>query len=356
MERLGDVLNELRDQIPLSLLAGEGWERLLERVGDLPAVAASSLCGFEFRLDESAPWADFSAPVSREKVAHHHIVRGEAAAPMSVDAWLAAHLNDSSATDHWLESVLLAYDIIGVPPGRPEPPVLYLRLLSGHGKGGIAADPAAIARTVAQASARTGSAPEHRALAWVLGALPAGATLAYVGATPNREPRSLRLLVADMDAQEIGPLLTQLEWPGSITAVDCLLNDMAGLCRHFVLLFDVNEDGALPRLGFEMHAISQDITSYRALFAAWLISSKHDWKPVIERLVDRRLCIPDKAEGLLSWPRLRTVFGTEGAFELYMGLNHIKLSIEGDSLRAKAYGGLRLLPLDEFAKEAFLGS
>ena len=356
MERFGDVLNELRDQIPLSLLAGAGWERLLERVGDLPAVAASSLCGFEFRLDESAPWADFSAPVSRDKVARHHIVRGEASAPMTVDAWLAAHLSNSSATDHWLESVLLAYDIIGVPPGRPEPPVIYLRLLSGRGRGRIATGPAAIARTVAQASARTGSAPEHRALAWVLGALPTGATLAYVGATPNREPRSVRLLVADIGPQEVGPLLTKLEWPGSITAVDCLLSGMADLCRNFVLLFDVNEDGALPRLGFEMHAISQDITSYRALFAAWLISSKRDWRPLIQRLVDRQLCIPAKADGLLSWPRLRTVFGAEGAFELYMGLNHIKLSIEGEGVRAKAYGGLRLLPLDQFAKEAFFGN
>ena len=356
MERFGNVLNGLRDQIPLSLLAGEGWERLLERVGDLPAVTASSLCGFEFRLDESAPWADFSAPVSKEKVVRHHIVRGEAAEPMSVDAWLAAHLNNSSTTDHWLESVLLAYDIIGVPPGRSEPPVIYLRLLSGRGKGGIATGPAAIARTVAQASARTGNGPEHRALAWVLGALPTDAKLAYVGATPNREPRSVRFLVADIGPQEVGPLLTQLEWPGSITAVDYLLSGMVDLCRNFALLFDVNEDGALPRLGFEMHAISEDITNYRALFAAWLISSKRDWKPVIQRLVDWQLCIPAKAESLLSWPRLRTVFGADGAFELYMGLNHIKLSIKGDSVRAKAYGGLRLLPLDQFAKKAFFGS
>ena len=355
MERFRDVLAGLRGQIPRSLLAGQGWDHLLERVGDLPAAAASSLCGFEFRLDESAAAADFSNPVSKGQVANYHVARGETAAPASVDAWLATHLQDSSNTDHWLESVLLAYDIIGVPPGRPEPPVIYLRLLAGRLKGGTAAAPETIARTVAQASARIDSEPESCALSRALGALPAEAKLAYVGATPNRTPRSARLLVADMGAREVGPLLRRLEWPGSIASVDRLLSGMADLCGRFLLLFDVNEDGALPRIGFEMHAVPDDVTDHRALFAAWLISSRPDWEPVIQRLVDRQLCIPAKAEGLLSWPRLRTVFGEDGAFELYMGINHVKLSVEGDGVRAKAYGGLRLLPLDQFSKEALFG-
>ncbi|MCY3879560.1 MAG: hypothetical protein OXF74_10335 [Rhodobacteraceae bacterium] len=357
MERFEDVLTGLRSQIPRSLLAGQGWIRLLERVGNFPAAASTSLCGFEFRLDESAPAADFSIPVSEERITHHHIARGEAAAPASVDAWLATHLNDPSATDHWLESVLLAYDIIGVPAGLTDPPspVIYLRLLPGQGKGATGAGPAAIAHTVAQASARNDSVPEWRALAWALDVLPADAKLAFVGATPNRTPRSVRLLVADMKPREVGALLRRLEWPGSITAVNHLLSGMADLCGRFLLLFDINENGALPRLGFEMHALPEEATSYRALFAAWLFSSKLDWKPVIQRLVDRRLCIPAKAEGLLSWPRRRTVFSEHGAFELYMGINHVKLSLEGDGVRAKAYGGLRLLPLDQVAERALFG-
>ena len=356
MERFGDVLTGLRSQIPKSLLAGQGWGGLLERVGDLPAAAAASLCGFEFRLDEPVPAADFSGPVTGGgQVARHYIARGEAAAPESVEAWLAAHLKDSSATDHWLESILPAYDIIGAPAGQPEPPVVYLRLLPGREKGAIAAGPAAIARTIAEACARGDSEPERRALARALDALPAGARLAYVAATPNRAPRSVRLLAADIGAHEVGPLLVQLQWPGSIAAVDRLLSGMSDLCGRFLLLFDINEDAALPRLGFEMHALRERVTNYRALFAAWLISSKNDWKPVIRRLVERDWCLPSKAEGLLSWPRLRTVFGEAGAFQLYMGINHIKLSIEGERVRAKAYGGLRLLPLDQFAKKSFLG-
>ena len=97
MENFRDVLTGLRGRIPRSLLAGDGWDHLLERVGDLPAGTASHLCGLEFRLDEPAPEADFSGRVAPGSVARHHIARGEAAPPASVDAWLAAHLKDSSS-------------------------------------------------------------------------------------------------------------------------------------------------------------------------------------------------------------------------------------------------------------------
>lgn len=221
-------------------------------------------------------------------------------------------------------------------------------------EGGGAVRPAAIAAAVAQAAARKDQGPEYRALVRVLGCLPAGARLAYVGATPGRTPRSVRLLVADMELHEVEPLLRQLAWPGSVATVLELLSGMRDLCRRFLFLFDATEDGALPRLGFEMHPVRKNVTDYRALLAAWLITSKRDWRPVVRRLVDWRLCLPAKAEGLLEWPRLRTVFGNDGAFQLYMGINHVKLLVHGESVQAKAYGGLRLLPLDQVAKGAFL--
>lgn len=355
MERFRDVLTGLRGQIPESLLAGPGWEHLLGRVGDLPAAAASSLCGFEFRLDEPAPAADFSGPASRGRVARHYIARGEAAATPSTEAWLAGRLRDPSATGRWLESVLLAYDIIGTTPERPAPPVVYLGMrFSPRRRGGVAAAPAEIAAAVAQASARDDAEPERRALTRALRCLPPDAKLAWVGATPGRAPRSVRLLAADIAPREIGPLLERLEWPGSIATVLRLLSDMSDLCGRFLLLVDVTEHGALPRIGLEMHVV-RDVANFRALFAAWLLSSKQDWRPVIERLADWRLCLPAKAEGLLDWPRLRTVFSADGALQLYMGINHVKLTVEADEVRAKAYGGLRLLPPGQLAKRAFFG-
>ena len=55
----GAILTELRALIPRALLDGSGWERLLERVGELPGAEVASRCGFEFRLGEAAPTTDF---------------------------------------------------------------------------------------------------------------------------------------------------------------------------------------------------------------------------------------------------------------------------------------------------------
>ena len=156
-----------------------------------------------------------------------------------------------------------------------------------------------------------------------------------------------------MEFHEVGLLLKRLEWSGPIATVLELLSGMHDLCRHFLFLFDATEDGILPRLGFEMYPVQKNVTNYRALLAAWLITSKRDWRPVIRRLGDWQLCLPAKAEGLLDWPRLRTVFGNDGAFQLYMGINHVKLSVNDERVRAKAYGGLRLLPLGKVTKGAF---
>ena len=47
MTQLRDLLEALRPQIPDSLLAGRGWDRLLLRVGDFPAAVAANLCIFQ---------------------------------------------------------------------------------------------------------------------------------------------------------------------------------------------------------------------------------------------------------------------------------------------------------------------
>ena len=54
-----DVLYQLRPLIPSTLLDGEGWARLLQRVAELPA-AAAAFFAFECRLGDPDPSADVS--------------------------------------------------------------------------------------------------------------------------------------------------------------------------------------------------------------------------------------------------------------------------------------------------------
>ena len=63
-----DVLRGLRPLIPSSLLDGEGWLRLLERLAELPA-AAAAFFGFEFRLGDPDPSADVCVPLTSDVAA-----------------------------------------------------------------------------------------------------------------------------------------------------------------------------------------------------------------------------------------------------------------------------------------------
>ena len=66
----------------------------------------------------------------------------------------------------------------------------------------------------------------------------------------------------------------------------------------------------------------------------------------MERLEARKWCLPTKARGLLDFPGLDHLYDERGVFILYRGINHVKLTIAGDAVQAKAYVGLRLFRLD----------
>ena len=58
-ENFGDVFPRLRRFIPSSLLDDPWWDRLVERVGELPSWLTLNYAAFEFRLGDPAPAADY---------------------------------------------------------------------------------------------------------------------------------------------------------------------------------------------------------------------------------------------------------------------------------------------------------
>ena len=95
-----DILPGVRGLIPRSLIDGPAWARLLDRTGDLPAWRPGTYFGFEFRLGDPTPAADFfvrmllGGPFLQE-----YIRRGEAAEPGSAEASLAGFLLESNRPD-----------------------------------------------------------------------------------------------------------------------------------------------------------------------------------------------------------------------------------------------------------------
>ena len=178
-------------------------------------------------------------------------------------------------------------------------------------------------------------------------ALPSGTEVVFVAVAPDRVPKSIKLIVAGVAAPQLAPLLDRTGWEGSIESVLEFLTRMRDVSDpdRFMLSLDVTEAGALPRLGFEMYPAHLSGADNRALLATWLNSTKSDWSQFVARLVEMGLCLPEESSGLASWPKCNNIYGTGGAYRLNMGINHIKIAVAGERLQAKAYAGIRFIPL-----------
>ena len=128
-----DILPKIRGLIARSLINGAAWDRLLDRTGDLPAWWPGSYFGFEFRLGDATPAADFfvgmllNGPLVRE-----YVRRGEATKSSSAEASFARFLAESSrANARWTDlfsSAGLECDIAEVPRERRPAPGVFLKL------------------------------------------------------------------------------------------------------------------------------------------------------------------------------------------------------------------------------------
>jgi len=344
---LRDALLGLRSQFPAALLDGQGWDRLLQRVGGLPAEAAGA-CGFEFRLGEPEPATDFSVVVTPGPVARHYIASGLGAAPATMESWLSRHLARKTGQDDWIDWILLAYDIVDAPPGRQLAPAVYLSPALSRAPASGALRPQLLADTLGRAAGRPLEDRERVSLCRALEAVPSTATVVFAAVAPDRAPRAVRLIVTGISTPQLPSFLDRLEWPGSLTMAAQALATMEGVSNSVMASFDVTSDGIVPRLGFEIYPsypACPDPAEIRALLRTWITTRRSEWTRPIDHLEETGLCLPDKARGLLDWPRRHTVFGKQGAFRLHMGINHVKIVLAGEYLQAKAYAGLKVFPL-----------
>lgn len=211
---------------------------------------------------------------------------------------------------------------------------------------------------------------ERDAVGKALAALASSGEILHVGARPNLQPRAVRLVARRIDADALPTVLNRLHWPGAVSEVTRSLGQLEGVFNEFMLSIDVTAAGLLPRLGMELsqtlpakeleHTTARHLSelSRRAMskgskhkvdnagLGPWLTTGRGDWQPLISRLRDLGWCLPEKAQGLLAWPKLATINRNGKAFLLYRGINHIKLLIGADhTINAKAYAGMSFAEL-----------
>lgn len=346
-ENFGDVFPRLRRFVPPSLLDGPWWDRLLERVGELPSWLTLNYAAFEFRLGEPAPAADYFVSVAPGRPSMEYYVRlGEAAEPDSAAAALGrayARMNDAGCASEpslagWFRASMLEYDIAEVPPdARPSPGVfLALRPQSELDKDAAGLrTPDRLAAAMASAVGWEEDEEERRAVERVCAALPRTGVVDQIGAVPEREPRLIRLIVDGVKLRNVPAFLKRIKWNGSIDKAMDVLEEMRDVTPVFRLSLDVGANGPGPRLGLEMYRPRKPSN-----LDYWLTSGRNAWRPVVDYLEEMRWCLPEKGDGLRAFPGVERLFEEKGMSILYKGINHFKLSLTGDAVEAKAYAAL----------------
>ena len=337
----GAVLAGLRPLIPRALLDGPGWDRLTACAAELPNAGLAAFLGCEFRLGEDTPAADlFLVLRPGSPLSQHFIRRGEAARPGSAAAALARYLVRIGQADSELHAgiagTMLEYDLAEAPADRVPEPGVFLKVRRAEESE---PDERPQPLPIAALADAVGWTDEEEVLGWVAqarAALPPGATVAHVGALPDRTPRAVRLVIQEIGRDEVGEVLERWGRRASIRPATELLTDLEEVLPRFRLSVDVAAAGLLPRIGLELYHPGSWVDS----LDTWLTTGRSDWRPVVERLALRGWCLPAKAQGLLQWCALDRMYDRRGVFLVYKGINHVKLTVTDAGVAAKAYAGV----------------
>lgn len=351
---LSVISTETRRFIPRELVDGPGWDRLVRGVGELPGWPVLNRVFFEFGLGDPAPAADFSVRVlpGHGGLPAYFVNRGKTARQDSTAAALGRFLSEFADTQSASESassarfndIMLEYDIAGTGSEASWDPGLFLGLRPAALPDDTEVrSPGDVVAELTNAVGWNDEAGERKVVERVVNALPPGGRLDHVGAMPGRSFRAVRVIVNGIDLEEMPVFLARSGWAGSVRNVMDALVDWRDVLPYFRPCFDASAHGLRPRLGLEMFPRSER----KGLWPVgdWLNTGARTWLPVLERLEERELCLPAKGNGLRSFPGLERLFGKDGAYILHKGLNHVKLAVGEGGVQAKAYAGLRLLPV-----------
>ncbi len=339
-QKILDILNSIQPDLPARLLDGEGLQRLVRAAKLLPA-EMSTFWGFETRLGDPQALMDILFEI-RKGTPGPPLLAGHT--PSALDLlcrertiWeqlrtIAKKWTDPSHLFHvhirnlWLEVDLAeatsAEDIdhaINQPNVffGPEPEI----------------GPETLSEVICIFMRAFGrSIPRRSAIQNFLYTLPQDAQVFQVGFMLTRkEDLGLRLCVNKVASQHI------TSWFGSIFSdseadfMKPLIHSTADRCELLTFGFNLTENGIAPGIGVECY---QD----------WTKNSSEQWRPLLEELVDKKLCLPEKARGVLAYqgitqsPLPERITGDMLYLHTYRKIHHLKLTLANGTIsQAKAY-------------------
>jgi hypothetical protein len=356
-----EYLRPVAASVPPQLISPSAFSDIDGVARVLPATLAYNTFGFECRLAEMAPRADFvvlaGASCGRESLAGLHPTSTLPARLMSDPIWrrvtdFAAQWADpSSPLYRAVDNVWLEFDVDGAPPVIPIPSVFFGPQPSGQeGASGVVYEPnldeyITTIETVIGLLSGSELAPRVlETLSDCLRALSSVEHVFQVGLMLSRGADAVRLCIKNLRSVEgIVEYLSGVGWPCSEADVVGVFEPIASLVDYVCLHIDVGET-VHRKIGLECYfdGIKQPRTEPR-------------WDLFLDSLVRDGLCTADKRDALLSYPgyvdenaegitwpralrRASHLLGERSLSTFIRSLHHVKVVYQpGEGLEAKAY-------------------
>ncbi|MDR1884958.1 MAG: hypothetical protein LBQ56_01695 [Synergistaceae bacterium] len=336
---LGDVLSDIEPSLPESLF-GEECRSQMRRVAERLPMQLSSFWGFECRLGEPEPSSDILFEIKKG-----------APGPDLLAGRLPSTLDElCGAYPAWGKFRSFAHD--WTTPGHPwnrDIRNLWLEMdLAGSDAESVLRRPNIFfGPEVKTSNERVFSLigelmlmferPASQALALrdFFDCLPGDAGIFQIGFMLDRpDDDGMRLCVDKVEPEKIMPWLARL-WPAMSSdeaeSLRCVFEAVLPLCRHFNFGFNLTDDGAGVAFGVEC-------------YEEWLNEDAAQWRPLLDELTGRGLCLPEKARGVADYagitalPLSRRISSDVVYLNTYRKIHHLKLTISrGNPTQAKAY-------------------
>jgi hypothetical protein len=334
--------------LPSTLISTE-YSAQVEAIAQYLPGGMTAFFGFECRLDDAVPGADFLLAVTATE-GGRDILAGaspNAGLPGMLQAqpiwrrlinFCQDWANPDSPLHAHIHNLWLEFDIVNQQPDITAPNCFFGLCLRAGDANRWVVDTAI--PLLHGASMPSDLAQNVRTC---LEALPERAYVFQIGLMLARQVEAVRLCVRDIAPAQIVAYLSHLGWPGKLDSLAALLADLSRRVDRIDLDLDVGPT-VLPKIGLECYFNNQVQPQ-----------AEPRWRSFLEFLEAKGLCCPAKREGLLAYPGyirekadqagwpahlLTTARFLGNRYEsiFFKGLHHIKVVYQPEYLlEAKAY-------------------
>jgi hypothetical protein len=347
---LNDYLTVLAPHFGKALISSESLANIEAVAKNLPG-ETTSFFGFECRLGEKAPKADFLLCVAAGEVGREILAGSQPKINLSealqqhpiwnrVSNFCRNWANPASSLHQNAKNIWLEFDIDKSPAKVPIPSVFF----------GTYKDNANNSQWINQTALkllRGKPLPSHveQNLLHCFNLLPTDAWVFQIGMMLARQVDAVRICIRGINAEQILGYLSAIGWTGNREELKVLLSNLSTNVDRIDLDLDIG-DVVYPKIGLECYLTQPSLEESR-------------WKSFLDYLVANKLCLLEKRDALLAYPgyslektnsqiwpshllNVSNFLAGRAIGVIGRDIHHIKVVYNGDrALEAKAYLSVR---------------